>query len=77
MGPDAAKLLEQALKLSPEERSEVADGLLRSLDDDTDDLDDEERARLHHALAASEDDFAAGDYRDASDVISDLRRQRK
>lgn len=77
MSPDAAKLLEEALKLSPAERSEVADGILRSLEDDGDDLDDEERARLQAALAASEAEFASGEYRDASDVIADLRRRRQ
>jgi hypothetical protein len=44
---------------------------LVSLDDD---LDDEDRARLHAALEASEDDFRAGRVVAGDDVIAMLRR---
>jgi len=39
-----------------------------------DDLDDEERARLHAALEASEDDFRAGRVVDGEEVIARLQR---
>ena len=39
-----------------------------------DDLDDEERARLNAALAASEEEFASGKSVPAQQVIADLRR---
>jgi hypothetical protein len=39
-----------------------------------DDLDDEDRRRLHAALDESEDDVQAGRVRDAADVLADLRR---
>ncbi|MBI4511032.1 MAG: hypothetical protein HY698_15470 [Deltaproteobacteria bacterium] len=42
---------------------------------DGDDLDDDDRARLHAALAESEEDFAAGRFRDAEEVLADLRRR--
>ena len=41
---------------------------------DRDDLDDDERRRLHAALGESEDDVAAGRVRPASEVLSRLRR---
>jgi hypothetical protein len=41
---------------------------------DGDDLDDGERARLHAALAESEDDLVAGRVRPAADVLADLHR---
>jgi hypothetical protein len=39
-----------------------------------DDLDDDERARLHAALEASEDDFRAGRVVDGEEVIARLQR---
>lgn len=41
-----------------------------------DDLDEDERRRLHAALAESEDDVAAGRVRAAVDVLDDLNRLR-
>jgi hypothetical protein len=41
---------------------------------DEDDFDDDERARLHAALAQSEDDLIAGRVRPAADVLADLSR---
>jgi len=43
---------------------------------DGDDLDDDERAALHAALAESEDDVTAGRVRPATDVLAELNRQR-
>ena len=42
---------------------------------DGDDLDGDERRRLHAALAESEDDVAAGRVRPASEVLESLRRR--
>ena len=39
-----------------------------------DDLDEEDRRRLHAELDASEDDVRSGHVRDAADVLADLRR---
>ncbi len=41
---------------------------------DQDDLDDDDRARLHAALEASEEEFRAGHGIPATDVIAELRR---
>lgn len=43
---------------------------------DADDLDDEDRARLHEALDASEVELRAGLGIPAADVIAELHRQR-
>lgn len=42
--------------------------------DDHDDLDDADRARLHAALDASEEEFRAGLGIPAAEVIEELRR---
>jgi len=39
-----------------------------------DDLDDQDRARLHAVLEASEEDIAAGRVFPAEDLIAELRR---
>lgn len=72
MAPGAARLVREALKLSPDERAEVVEELVRSLDDD-DDLDDEDRARLHAALRQADDEFKAGQGIPAADVLDRLR----
>jgi hypothetical protein len=41
---------------------------------DADDLDDEDRAALHAALEASEEEFKAGKGIPAAEVIAELRR---
>lgn len=41
-----------------------------------DDLTDEERARLHAALDAAEEEEARGDLVDAAEVLSQLKRDR-
>jgi hypothetical protein len=43
--------------------------------DSWDDLDDDERERLHAVLASSEEDVRAGRVRSAADVTADLRRR--
>jgi hypothetical protein len=39
-----------------------------------DDLDEDDRLRLHAALDESEEDVQAGRVREAADVLADLRR---
>lgn len=72
MAPGAAKLLKEALKLPPKERAEVVEELVRSLDDG-DDLDDEDRARLHAALRRADEEFQQGKGIPAADVLDRLR----
>jgi hypothetical protein len=72
MAPDVAKVVEDALKLPPDQRAEVVEELVRSLDDG-DDLDDEDRARLHAALRQSDAEFRAGQGIPAADVLERLR----
>lgn len=43
--------------------------------DSWDDLDDDERERLHAALTSSEEDVREGRVRSAADVTADLRRR--
>jgi hypothetical protein len=64
-------------RLVLDEPTDLPDGTevaLVAVEDD--ELDDEERARLHAALDESERDVQAGRTRSASDVIADLRRAR-
>jgi hypothetical protein len=72
MSSGAAKIVEQALKLPPDERAEVIDELVRSLDQG-DDLDDDDRARLHAALRQSDEEFRAGHAIPAADLLARLR----
>jgi hypothetical protein len=61
MAPAAEKVLAEALRLTPEDRAEVASQLLRSLDEEDDqELPPEDRARLHEAIARSEEQFGQG-----------------
>lgn len=46
-----------------------------SLVDDADDLDDEDRARLHAALDLAQAEIDRGEGVPASDVIADLRKR--
>ena len=39
-----------------------------------DDLDEDDRRRLHESLARSDEDVAVGRVRPAADVLADLRR---
>ena len=43
---------------------------------DSDELDDDDRRRLHEALASSESEVAAGDTVAAQDVLAELRSHR-
>jgi hypothetical protein len=45
-------------------------------DDEGDDLTDEERQALHHALSASNESAEAGRLRPASELLDELRKQR-
>jgi len=72
MAPRAAKVVAEALKLPPDERAQVVDELLRSLDEG-DDLEDEDRARLHAALRQSDEEFKAGLGIPEADVLDLLR----
>jgi hypothetical protein len=72
MAPRTAKVVAEALKLPPDERAQVIDELLRSLDEG-DDLEDDDRARLHAALRQSDEEFKAGLGIPAADVLARLR----
>jgi Putative addiction module component len=72
MAPRTAKVVAEGLKLPPDERAQVIDELLRSLDEG-DDLEDDDRARLHAALRESDEEFKAGLGIPAADVLARLR----
>ena len=63
--------LDDLLRLPRDQRLELAQALAESLDDD---LDEDDRQRLHAALNEAQADLAAGRTRSAADVLSDLRR---
>ncbi len=69
-------LLEQLMKLDDKERLEVAQLLLSTVDDQ-DDLDDDERVRLHAALDRSLKDADAGRLHDADDVLAELQARHR
>jgi len=73
MAPRAAKVVAEALRLPPDERAQVVDELLRSLDEGDDDLEDDDRARLHAALRQSDEEFKAGLGIPAAVVLDRLR----
>lgn len=66
-------------RLTVDEPTELPEGAEIELVplDGWDDLDDEDRKRLHAALAASEEDVAQGRVRDARDVLADLSGRRR
>jgi hypothetical protein len=75
MAPAAQKVLAEALKLAPEDRAEVASQLLRSLDEEEDqEQPPEERARLHLAIARSDEQFQQGQGIPADVVLERLRK---
>jgi Putative addiction module component len=77
VAPDAEKLVSEALKLPAEERVELVDRLLKSLDDEEGDaLEDEDRERLHAAIGRSEEQFLAGQAVPAKVVLDALRKKR-
>ncbi len=57
-----------------DEPTELPDGTEVNLAVLDDDLDDEDRARLHAALETSEEEFKAGKGILAAEVIAELRR---
>ena len=65
-------LLEQLMRLDDLERLELAQLLLSTVDDG-DDLDEDDRVRLHAALERSLEDVRAKRVHDAADVIAELR----
>lgn len=74
MASDASKLLAEALALPADERAEMVDALLRSLDDG-DDLDEADRKQLHEALLLSDQQLRAGERIPASDVLAALAKR--
>jgi hypothetical protein len=75
VAPDAEKIVSEALKLPAEERAELVDRLLRSLDDEEGDaLDEVDRERLHTAIARSEEQFRAGQAIPSKTVLDRLRK---
>jgi hypothetical protein len=76
VAPDAEKIVSEALKLPAEERAELVDRLLRSLDDEEGDvLDDVDRERLHAAIARSEEQFSSGQTIPSKTVLDRLRKR--
>ena len=76
MAPDAEKILSEALKVPAEERAELVDRLLRSLDDEEGDaLDDADRERLHEAIGRSEEQFRAGQAIPSKTILDRLRKR--
>lgn len=73
MAPTAQKLLAEALALPADERAELIEGLVRSLDEG-DQLDDADRARLHEAIHRSEQQFLDGEGIPAEVVLDRLRQ---
>lgn len=68
----------ELLGLPEPERVDLAQLLLESLHDGSavDDLDEDERERLHQALQRSETDMRAGRLRPAVALIAELRERR-
>ncbi len=68
----------ELLGLPEPERVDLAQRLLESLREGSaaDDLDDEQRERLHQALHRSEADIRAGRVRPAAALIAELRERR-
>ncbi len=65
-------------RLTVDEPTELPEGAEIELVplDGWDDLDDDDRRRLHEALAASEEDVAKDRTRDAAEVLADLASRR-
>jgi hypothetical protein len=61
-------------RLILDEPTELPDGTEIEVTVADDQLDDEERARLHAALEASEEEFRAGQGIPAAHVLAELRR---
>jgi hypothetical protein len=72
MSLEASQVVAAALELPPDERADVIEALVRSLDAG-DELDDEDRGRLHEAILRSEEQLQAGRGVPAADVLDRLR----
>ena len=72
------EVMTELLGLPEPERVDLAQRLLESLREGSaaDDLDDEQRERLHQALHRSEADIRAGRVRPAAALIAELRERR-
>ncbi|TMQ13388.1 MAG: hypothetical protein E6J91_18590 [Deltaproteobacteria bacterium] len=72
------EVMTELLGLPEPERVDLAQRLLESLREGSaaDDLDDEQRERLHRALHRSEADIRAGRVRPAAALIAELRERR-
>ncbi len=73
MVPEVEQVLASALRLPADERAELAERLLESLDEEADDLTEEDRQRLHEAIHRSEEQFEAGLGIPADQVLTRLR----
>ncbi len=69
-----SKIVADALELPVEERAEVIEALVRSLDAG-DDLDDADRRRLHEALTRSDEQLRAGEGISAAEVLALLPKR--
>jgi hypothetical protein len=72
MSPKVQRLIDEVRDLSPEERSEFDQLLSSSEADEPDELDDEDRARLHEALERSMAEFERGEGIPAEKVLAEL-----
>ena len=73
MTKDAAKLLEQALQLSPNERAKIATELLSSLDQQDDDVKAAWAAEINRRAADAETD--PDDEEDWRSALDEVRRE--
>ena len=63
-------------RLTLDEPTDLPEGVEVELEPvDADDLDDEDRRRLHEALAESEEDVRAGRVYPAEEVLAELRQR--
>jgi hypothetical protein len=76
VAPDSEKLVSEALKLPAQERAELVDRPLKSLDDKEGDvLEGDDRERLHAAIGRSEEQFLAGKAIPANAVLEAPRKK--
>jgi hypothetical protein len=72
-----AHLLAELLELPTEQRLEVATLLVRSVEEDEPELDDDDLDRLHRSLHAAVDDMRAGRVVPALPFLDSLRDRDK
>ena len=75
MASDVDKVLADALRLPTEARAKLAGRLLESLQDGGEDLDDEDRVRLHTALDEAGLESRAGLGRPVGPFLAELRQR--